>query len=78
LLGWRHPLSALSYSTPYVQQRKNHDRHRSRVVCVVVLGILVMAALKCWLQEMLAKEIGLAWSRRRGGDAVAPRRRRGV
>ena len=37
-----------------------------------------MAALKCWLQEMLAKEIGLALSRRRGGDAAASPWRRDV
>ena len=37
-----------------------------------------MVALKCWLQEMLATEIGLASSRRRGGVAAAmPGRRHG-
>ena len=36
-----------------------------------------MAALKCWLQEMLATEIGLASSQRRDGVAAAmPRRRK--
>ena len=35
----------------------------------------LLAALKCWLQEMLATEIGLALSRRRDGVAAAMLRR---